>query len=163
MRHPAVYIVSAIGLKSLSSPRKKKFFKPMISRRNIRVKVMQLLYALETGEQSRLGADAVKTLKKQLTQSCDLFIYLLVFLTETARYAEKDAQKRALRNLPSQQDSRWLRSFAGDSRRWHAWTQSKPLQEAVGDRNRRPGAALSSGALRARYGDCDRCHYAQSQ
>jgi len=79
---------------------------------------MQLLYALEPGEQLNGKTDAVKTLKKQLTQSCDLFIYLLYFLTEVARYAEKDAQKRAGRNLPSSADLNVNTKISGNSLLW---------------------------------------------
>ena len=98
--------------------RAKKLFKQMISRRNIRVKVMQLLYALEPGDGLNGKTDAVKTLKKQLTQSCDLFIYLLYFLTEVARYAEKDSQKRAGRNLPSSADLNVNTKISGNSLLW---------------------------------------------
>lgn len=79
---------------------------------------MQLLYALEPGEESNQKTDAVKTLKKQLNQSCDLFIYLLYFLTEVARYAEKDAQKRANRNLPTSADLNVNTKISGNSLLW---------------------------------------------
>lgn len=103
----------------------------MISRRNIRVKVMQLLYALEPGEQLNGKTDAVKTLKKQLTQSCDLFIYLLYFLTEVARYAEKDAQKRAGKNLPSQEDLNVNTKISGNSLLWTI-LESPGFKQATG-------------------------------
>jgi len=118
----------------------------MISRRNIRVKVMQLLYTLEPGEELNSKTDAVKTLKKQLNQSCDLFIYLLYFLTEVARYAEKDAQKRANRNLPSSADLNVNTKIAGNSLLWtiletpsfkHAMQQGTIGFEATEDEVRR--------------------------
>jgi len=88
----------------------------MISRRNIRVKVMQLLYALETMEGSK--ADPVKTLRQQLDASKDLFVYLVYTLTEIARYAEKDAVHRAGKNLPSAKDLNVNIKLAGNETFW---------------------------------------------
>lgn len=79
---------------------------------------MQLIYSLEPGEEIKGKTDPVKTLKKQLNQSCDLFIYLLHFLTEVARYAEKDSQKRALRNLPSTADLNVNTKISGNNLLW---------------------------------------------
>jgi N utilization substance protein B len=88
----------------------------MISRRNIRVKVMQLLYALETMEGSK--SDPVKTLRQQLDASKDLFVYLVYTLTEIARYAEKDSALRANRNLPSAADLNVNIKLAGNETIW---------------------------------------------
>ncbi len=86
--------------------------------------------------------DAVKILKQQLNQSCDLFIYLLYFLTEVARYAEKDAQKRANRNLPSSADLNVNTKISGNNLLWtilespsfkQAIQQAKPGFEETGD------------------------------
>jgi len=88
----------------------------MISRRNIRVKVMQLLYAMETMEGSK--ADPVKTLRQQLDASKDLFVYLVYTLTSIARYAEKDAANRAAKNLPSAQDLNVNIKLAGNETVW---------------------------------------------
>ncbi|MDB5211214.1 MAG: transcription termination protein NusB [Sediminibacterium sp.] len=76
----------------------------MISRRNIRVKVMQLLYMIEAADTLVAFKKTVEELQKQLDKSRELFVYLLYFLTEVARYAEISAQKRASRNLPSEED-----------------------------------------------------------
>jgi transcription antitermination protein NusB len=88
----------------------------MISRRNIRVKVMQLIYALETMEGSK--ADPVKTLRQQLDASKDLFVYLVYTITEIARYAEKDSVLRASKNLPSAQDLNVNIKLAGNETVW---------------------------------------------
>jgi N utilization substance protein B len=76
----------------------------MISRRNIRVKVMQTLYSIETQAVPVTPGDPVKLLLKQFDQSRQLFVYLIHFLTEVARYAEIDARQRASKHLPSKQD-----------------------------------------------------------
>ena len=76
----------------------------MISRRNIRVKVMQTLYTIESTEEIFEPAQAVKLLDKHLDQSRQLFIYLIYWITQVARYAEKDARLRSARHLPSAED-----------------------------------------------------------
>jgi transcription antitermination factor NusB len=89
----------------------------MISRRNIRVKVMQTLYTLNTvdGEQK---TDPIKLLQKQIDASRQLFVYLLYTLTEVARYAETDSVKRASKNLPSQQDLNVNTKLSGNEFLW---------------------------------------------
>jgi N utilization substance protein B len=57
-------------------------------------------------------------LKKQLNQSAELFIYLLNFLTEVARYAEEDSLKRAAKNLPSSNDLNVNTKISGNQLLW---------------------------------------------
>lgn len=93
--------------------RGRKFFN-MINRRNIRVKVMQVLYA--TGVTG--GEKSVDLLRKRLDDSHTLFLYLLYFLAEVARYAEKDAANRASKNLPSKEDLEVNTKIAGNELLW---------------------------------------------
>lgn len=90
----------------------------MISRRNIRVKVMQLLYMIEAADNQVAFKNPVDELQKQLDRSRELFVYLLYFLTEVARYAETSAQKRASRNLPSREDLNVNIKIAGNEFLW---------------------------------------------
>jgi N utilization substance protein B len=90
----------------------------MISRRNIRVKVMQLLYMIEAADSAVAFKKPVEELQKQLDKSRELFVYLLYFITEVARYAETSAQKRASRNLPSQDDLNVNIKIAGNEFLW---------------------------------------------
>jgi N utilization substance protein B len=90
----------------------------MISRRNIRVKVMQLLYMIEAAENETAFPRPVEILQKQLDKSRELFVYLLYFLTEVARYAETSARKRASRNLPSIADLNVNTKIAGNELLW---------------------------------------------
>ncbi|MES2329861.1 MAG: transcription antitermination factor NusB [Bacteroidota bacterium] len=90
----------------------------MISRRNIRVKVMQLLYMIEAADTQVAFKKPVEELQKQLDKSRELFVYLLYFLTEVARYAEISAQKRASRNLPSEEDLNVNIKIAGNEFLW---------------------------------------------
>ncbi len=79
---------------------------------------MQTLYTLHSMEQEQNNPDFVKLLKKQLNASSELYIYLLYVLTETARYAETDAVKRASKNLPSQQDLNVNIKLSGNEFLW---------------------------------------------
>jgi len=90
----------------------------MISRRNIRVKVMQSLYTLDSMSNDVNSAEAVRLLKKQIDQSRRLFVYLVFFLTEVARYAEKDALKKASKHLPSHQDLNINTKITGNELLW---------------------------------------------
>ncbi len=90
----------------------------MISRRNIRVKVMQLLYMIEAADSPGAFARPVDTLQKQIDKSRELLVYLIYFLTEVARYAETSAQKRASRNLPSEADLNVNTKIAGNQMLW---------------------------------------------
>jgi N utilization substance protein B len=62
--------------------------------------------------------DPVKILQKQIDASRQLFIYLLYCITEVARYAEKDAHKRASKNLPSEQDLNVNTKISGNELLW---------------------------------------------
>ena len=90
----------------------------MISRRNIRVKVMQTLYTVHSAENSLTQAMATKILEKQLDQSRQLFVSLIYFITEVARYAEKDARQKASKHLPTAEDLKINTRLAGNTVLW---------------------------------------------
>jgi len=91
----------------------------MISRRNIRVKVMQTLYSLEAqeGETMKPG-EPVRILQKHFDQSRQLLAYLLYCIIEIARYAETDARLRASKHLPSEEDLNVNIKLAGNEYLW---------------------------------------------
>ena len=90
----------------------------MISRRNIRVKVMQSLYVLDSINGDLKPGQAVNLLKKQIDQSRQLFVYLIYFISEVARYAEKDAIKKASKHLPTQSDLNINTKIVGNELIW---------------------------------------------
>jgi N utilization substance protein B len=90
----------------------------MISRRIIRVKVMQTLYSLETQESLIPSGEAVKLLQKHFDQSRQLLVYLIHFITEVARYAETDAKNKASKHLPSKKDLEVNIKIAGNELLW---------------------------------------------
>ncbi len=89
----------------------------MITRRNIRVKIMQTLYSLEAQENQKTG-DAQKILQKHFDHSRQLLIYLIYFLTELARYAETDSLRRSSKHLPSELDKNVNTKLAGNQLLW---------------------------------------------
>ncbi|MBN8782789.1 MAG: transcription antitermination factor NusB [Sphingobacteriales bacterium SCN 48-20] len=90
----------------------------MISRRNIRVKVMQSLYTVSTLETEAKPGEPRKILQQHFDQTRSLFVYLIWFLTEVARYAEKDAHQRASKHLPSAEDLNVNTKLAGNELLW---------------------------------------------
>ncbi|RZL14717.1 MAG: transcription antitermination factor NusB [Pedobacter sp.] len=104
----------------------------MISRRNIRVKVMQMLYSIETLEEQLKPGEPVKLLQKQFDQSRELFIYLVHFLTEVARYSETHARNKASKHLPSAEDLTINTKIAGNEYLWKI-LELPSYQQAIKD------------------------------
>ncbi|HEU4470742.1 MAG TPA: transcription antitermination factor NusB, partial [Flavisolibacter sp.] len=102
----------------------------MISRRNIRVKVMQAVYTLSTLEQEVKPGEPVKLLQRHFDQSKDLFIYLTHFLTAVAGYAETDAYMRSAKHLPSAEDLNVNTKIAGNEWLWKIREDASYQQEA---------------------------------
>ncbi len=78
----------------------------MISRRNIRVKVMQTLYtlaSLEDGAQGNKTA-AARILNEKLEHVLDIFTVSVLYTLRIAQYAETDALNRASKYLPTAED-----------------------------------------------------------
>ena len=105
----------------------------MITRRNIRVKIMQTLYSLEAQE-NRKTADALRILQKHFDQSRQLLIYLIYFLTELARYAETDSLRRSAKHLPTEHDKNVNTKLAGNQLLWKMLEQESYLKMAKKDK-----------------------------
>jgi len=90
----------------------------MISRINIRVKVMQTLYTIETLEDLLKPGEPQKILQQHFNQTRSILVYLTWFLTEVARYAETQAHKRASKHLPTAEDLNVNTKIAGNNILW---------------------------------------------
>ncbi len=90
----------------------------MISRRNIRVKVMQTLYTIDSMDGETKPGEPVLILTKKIEETRLLFTYLIYFITEVARYAEKDAQQKASKHLPTAADLVVNTKLAGNEILW---------------------------------------------
>ena len=90
----------------------------MISRRNIRVKVMQTLYTLEAQDAPPKPGEPARILQRHFDQSRQLLTYLIYCITEVARYAEIDSRLRASKHLPSDSDLHVNTKLAGNEQLW---------------------------------------------
>ena len=106
----------------------------MISRRNIRVKVMQTLYSIETMESDIKPGQEIKTLQKHFDQTRQLFLYIIYFITEVARYSEKAAMQRASKHLPTQEDLNVNTKSAGNELVWKVLEDSSYQQALKQDK-----------------------------
>src|SRR5258706_11151315 len=90
----------------------------MVSRRNIRVKVMQTLYSMDAMHNQLQPDEAVLALQKNLEHSKKLFIYLVYLISEIARYAETDALQKSGKHLPTPDDLNINIKIAGNEIIW---------------------------------------------
>src|ERR1035437_706392 len=104
----------------------------MLSRRNIRMKVMQTLYSMESMTVKITTAEAVNILEKNIEQSNKLFAYFVYFITEVARYAEKDAHNKANKHLKSSRDLAVNTKITGNTLVWQA-LENQSFKKAVSD------------------------------
>lgn len=75
----------------------------MLSRRSVRIKVMQLLYMLNRDE-SLTFPDLLKEYNEGIWRTYELYIFHLFCFLKVAQYAEKDAVNRAAKLLPTDED-----------------------------------------------------------
>jgi N utilization substance protein B len=79
---------------------------------------MQTLYTIETLEQLVKPGEPQKILQQHFNQTRSTLVYLAWFLTETARYAETQAHKRASKHLPTAEDLSVNTKIAGNEVLW---------------------------------------------
>ena len=109
----------------------------MISRRNIRVKVMQTLYTLETmepGEQELNKKLGNNILNDKLKRSLDLFVISILYTVRTAQYAETDAHQRASKYLPTQEDLNVSTKIAGNTFIWDILSNNTFVEKVKEDK-----------------------------
>jgi N utilization substance protein B len=86
----------------------------MMNRRNIRIKVMQVLYMIETEVPTAPKA----LLQKEFDKTRNLFVFLVHLLHQVALFAEVEANQRASKNLPNQADLSVNTKLAGNLLVW---------------------------------------------
>ena len=79
---------------------------------------MQTLYTCTAADGSITKEASLRTLENHLDQSRQLFITLTYILTETARYAERDALQKASKYLPTSADLNVNVKIAGNEVLW---------------------------------------------
>jgi len=98
----------------------------MMNRRNIRIKVMQVLYMVENQNQSSPGS----LLQKEFDKTRNLFVFLVHLVHQVALYAEVEAGQRASKNLPNQADLSVNIKLAGNSIVWQT-IESEKFKKAL--------------------------------
>ena len=79
---------------------------------------MQTLYSIDSMNNETHPGEPLQILKKKLEHSQQLFTYLIYYIIEVARYAEKDALQKASKHLPSASDLNINIKIAGNEIVW---------------------------------------------
>ncbi len=75
----------------------------MLSRRSVRVKAMQLLYALDRDEALK-GREVLKSYDDKIEHSYELFLFNLFIIEQVTQFSSNDLKKRRAKHLPSDYD-----------------------------------------------------------
>lgn len=75
----------------------------MLNRRQLRIKVLQALYAYNQSENKEINAHE-KLLLQNVDKVFEMYIWMLSLINEVVQYAEIDAEDRANLHLPSEAD-----------------------------------------------------------
>jgi N utilization substance protein B len=102
----------------------------MLSRRNIRVKVMQTLYSIESMNKETRPGEPLQILRKKLENSEQLFTFLVCYILEVARYSEKDALQKSQKYLPTENDLKVNTKIAGNQLVWEI-NENKSFQKSM--------------------------------
>lgn len=83
----------------------------MLSRRNIRIKVMQILYSISRDEKLELES-AIERYRRSIRKSFELYLFNLYAFTRILEYARQDLAKRESKYLPSEEDQQFKAKIA---------------------------------------------------
>lgn len=111
---------------------------------------MQTLYTVSTLENEVKPGEPQKLLQQHFDQTRSLLIYLIYFLTEVTRYAEKDAHRRAGKHLPSEYDLNVNTKIAGNELLWKM-LEDPALKEQFA--SEKPALKADAELLRKTYED----------
>lgn len=104
----------------------------MLTRRHIRVKVMQSLYAFNQSENDNLASEE-KFLLKSMEEMYDLFILQLSLLTEIKAHAETFLERSQQKHLATQEDKDPNRKFVQNAV-FEILEQNTQLEQIIDDR-----------------------------
>ena len=93
----------------------------MISRRNIRIKVMQSLYTVATMDELQTDdskAKCVSILNEKLNRSLDLYVTSILYILKVAQYAERNAQLNQSKLIPTDDELQNNTKIAGNLFLW---------------------------------------------
>ena len=122
----------------------------MISRRNIRVKVMQTLYTLDSVSGDMKTGEPEAILSTKIEQSRNLFTYIVYFVTQLARFAETDALQKASKHLPSADDLSVNTKISGNQILWKI-VEDKSFKKVIKEEGLEQ--LMDNGLLKKIYND----------
>lgn len=109
---------------------------------------MQTLYSYTSSLDTDKPLDPQKTLKQHFSQTRSLMVYVVHFLTEVARYAEKDAYRKSHKYIPSEKDLNVNTKLAGSNLLW----QILDLNEVkIAFKNEKPEHLIDEELVRKIY------------
>ena len=91
---------------------------------------MQTLYSIESMNNETRPGEPLQMLKKKLEHSQQLFTYLVYYIIEVARFAEKDAAQKLQKHLPSAYDLNINTKISGNEVVW-VILENKSFQKSV--------------------------------
>ena len=106
----------------------------MITRRNIRVKALQVIYSNELAGTIPSAEAVQKALKTKFAQTGSLLNYLIVTTTSIAKYVEIYANQKASKHLPTADDLIINTKLAGNEVLWQL-LENKSLDQACNNTN----------------------------
>lgn len=78
----------------------------MLSRRNIRIKVMQMLYTMSQDKELQFD-EVLRQFRKNFETSYELYLFNVLQLMKVAEYSRQDATQRAAKHLPTAEDKQF--------------------------------------------------------
>ncbi len=91
---------------------------------------MQTLYSIESMNNETRPGEPLQILKKKLEHTQQLFTYLVYYIIEVARFAEKDAAQKSQKHLPSAYDLNINTRISGNEVVW-AILENKSFQKSL--------------------------------
>jgi N utilization substance protein B len=79
---------------------------------------MQTLYSCTASDGTITREQSIRSLQNHLDQTRELFVFLIFFITEVARYAETDSLQKASKHLPTYNDLNINTKIAGNELLW---------------------------------------------
>jgi len=121
----------------------------MLSRRNVRIKVMQMLYSMN--QDPKLGLeDIVRRYHAGVERSFDLYLFTLLSLVRVAEYAKQDKAKKMAKLLPTESDKQFSDALASNPL-IASLLSNEPFQQAL--RKRKMPARIELDDIRRFYQD----------
>lgn len=91
---------------------------------------MQTLYSIESMNKETRPGEPLQILRKKLENSEQLFSFLVYYIMEVARYAEKDALQKSQKYLPTENDLKVNTKIAGNLLIWEI-DENKSFQKSA--------------------------------